>query len=135
VTGGATVLLTTQYLEEAEALADQIVVFDHGRVVADGTSDELKEKIGGQTLAVRATDRSRTPEVTTIVARITGASPEVNDDTGLVTAPLDDPALLTGVVRELDAAGIVAAELALRRPSLDEVFLSLTGHSAEGSAE
>jgi oleandomycin transport system ATP-binding protein len=131
VTDGATVLLTTQYLEEAEALADQIVVFDHGRVVADGTSEELKEKIGGQTLAVRATDRARTPEVTTIVARITGAPPEVNEDTGLVTAPLDDPALLTAVVRELDGAGIVAAELALRRPSLDEVFLSLTGHPAE----
>jgi oleandomycin transport system ATP-binding protein len=132
VTGGATVLLTTQYLEEAEALADQIVVFDHGRVVADGTSEELKEKIGGQTLAVRAVDRARTPEVTAVVARVTGASPETDGDTGLVTAPIDDPALLTAVVRQLDEAGVVAAELALRRPSLDEVFLALTGHLAEG---
>jgi oleandomycin transport system ATP-binding protein len=131
VAEGATVLLTTQHLDEAEALADQIVVFDRGRVVADGTAEELKEKIGGQTLAVRAMDRARTQEVTAVVARVTGASPEVDRDTGLVTAPLDDPATLTAVVRGLDEVGVVAGELALRRPSLDEVFLSLTGHHAE----
>jgi oleandomycin transport system ATP-binding protein len=131
VTEGATVLLTTQHLDEAEALADQIVVFDRGRVVADGTAEELKEKIGGQTLAVRAMDRARTPEVAEVVARVTGAPPEVDAETGLVTAPLDDPATLTTVVRGLDEAGVVASELALRRPSLDEVFLSLTGHHAE----
>jgi oleandomycin transport system ATP-binding protein len=131
VTDGATVLLTTQHLDEAEALADQIVVFDRGRVVADGTAEELKEKIGGQTLAVRAMERARAPEVAEIVARVTGARPEVNEDSGLVTAPLDDPAALTTVVRGLDEASIVASELTLRRPSLDEVFLSLTGHHAE----
>jgi oleandomycin transport system ATP-binding protein len=108
------------------------VVFDHGRVVADGTSEELKEKIGGQTLAVRAADRARTPEVAAVVARVTGAPAETDADTGLVTAPIDDPALLTAVVRQLDEAGVVAADLALRRPSLDEVFLALTGHLAEG---
>jgi oleandomycin transport system ATP-binding protein len=137
VHGGATVLLTTQQLDEAEALADEIVVFDRGRVVADGTPEELKEKIGGQTLAVRARDRARVPEVTEVVARVTGSRPEVDQDTGLVTAPLDDPSALTAVVRGLDQAGIVASELALRRPSLDEVFLSLTGHHAEsdGSPE
>jgi oleandomycin transport system ATP-binding protein len=131
VANGATVLLTTQHLDEAEALADQIVVFDRGRVVADGTAEELKEKIGGQTLVVRALDRARTPEVAEIVARVTGARPEINEDSGLVTAPLDDPAALTTVVRGLDEASIVASELTLRRPSLDEVFLSLTGHHAE----
>jgi oleandomycin transport system ATP-binding protein len=131
VRDGATVLLTTQYLEEAEALADQIVVFDRGRVVADGTTEELKEKTGGQTLAVRAQDRSRTPEVAEIVARVTGARPDVDTDTGLVTAPLDDPSALAAVVRGLDQASVVASELALRRPSLDEVFLTLTGHHAE----
>ena len=131
VTDGATVLLTTQHLDEAEALAHQIVVFDRGRVVADGTAEELKEKIGGQTLVVRALDRARTPEVAEIVARVTGSRPEVNEDSGLVTAPLDDPAALTTVVRGLDEASIVASELTLRRPSLDEVFLSLTGHHAE----
>jgi oleandomycin transport system ATP-binding protein len=134
---GATVLLTTQHLDEAEALADEIVVFDRGRVVAEGTAEELKEKIGGQTLAVRALDRERTAEAAEVVARVTGARPEVDTDTGLVTAPLDDPAALTAVVRGLDEASIVASELALRRPSLDEVFLSLTGHHAEsdGSTE
>jgi oleandomycin transport system ATP-binding protein len=131
VTDGATVLLTTQHLDEAEALAHQIVVFERGRVVADGTAEELKEKIGGQTLVVRAQDRARTPEVAEIVARVTGTRPEINEDTGLVTAPLDDPASLTTVVRGLDEASIVASELTLRRPSLDEVFLSLTGHHAE----
>jgi oleandomycin transport system ATP-binding protein len=131
VRDGATVLLTTQHLDEAEALAHRIVVFDRGRVVADGTAEELKEKIGGQTLAVRAMDRARTPQVAEIVARVTGARPETDDDTGLVTAPLDDPAALTAVVRGLDQAGVVASELALRRPSLDEVFLSLTGHHAD----
>jgi oleandomycin transport system ATP-binding protein len=100
-------------------------------VVADGTAEELKEKIGGQTLVVRAQDRARTPEVAEIVARVTGARPEINEDSGLVTAPLDDPAALTTVVRGLDEAGVVASELTLRRPSLDEVFLSLTGHHAE----
>ncbi|GAB2816351.1 daunorubicin resistance protein DrrA family ABC transporter ATP-binding protein [Actinoallomurus bryophytorum] len=131
VADGATVLLTTQHLDEAEALADQIVVFDRGRVVADGTAEELKEKIGGQTLVVRAQDRARTPEVAEIVARVAGTRPEINEDTGLVTAPLDDPSALTTVVRGLDEANIVASELTLRRPSLDEVFLSLTGHHAE----
>ncbi len=133
---GATVLLTTQHLDEAEALADEIVVVDRGRVVAEGTSEELKAKIGGQTLAVRTVDRARTPEVAEVVAQVTGSRPESDHDTGLVTAPLDDPALLAAVVRRLDDKGIVASELSLRLPSLDEVFLSLTGHTTddEGSA-
>ncbi|MFB9831872.1 ATP-binding cassette domain-containing protein [Actinoallomurus acaciae] len=135
VRDGATVLLTTQQLDEAEALADRILVFDRGRVVADGTSEELKEKVGGQTLAVRALDRARMPEVVGVVARVTGARPEADEDTGLVTAPLDDPAALSAVVRGLDEAGVVASDLALRRPSLDEVFLSLTGHHAEAEGE
>jgi oleandomycin transport system ATP-binding protein len=131
VADGATVLLTTQQLDEADALADRIVVFEHGRVIAEGTSDDLKSRIGRQTLAVRATETFRTAQLTAIVAELTGERPEVQEATGLVTAPVQDPKLLPALVRRLDEASIVAAELSLRLPSLDEVFLTLTGHLAE----
>ncbi|MFC9978112.1 ATP-binding cassette domain-containing protein [Spirillospora sp. NPDC127200] len=134
VAEGASVLLTTQYLEEADALADRIVVFDHGRVIAEGTSAELKARTGRQTLAVRAADLYRLDQLTAIVADLTGARPEVQAATGLVTAPIADPAVLSAVVRRLDEADLVAAELALRMPSLDEVFLTLTGRPAESGA-
>jgi oleandomycin transport system ATP-binding protein len=130
--GGATVLLTTQYLEEADELADEVAVFDHGRVVAAGTAAELKARTGNQTLAVRAADRGRTPEVAAMVADLTGARPKAAGETGLVTASVNDPAILPALVRRLDGAGIVAAELSLRLPSLDEVFFTLTGHDAGG---
>jgi oleandomycin transport system ATP-binding protein len=129
--GGATVLLTTQYLEEADELADKIAVIDHGNVVASGTPTELKARAGSQTLEVRAADRSYTQQVADAVALVIGTRPDISADTGLVTAPIGDPALLAAVVRLLDDLGIVAAELALRLPSLDEVFLTLTGHRAE----
>jgi oleandomycin transport system ATP-binding protein len=130
VAGGATVLLTTQYLDEADELADQIAVIDHGLVVASGTPGELKARTGSQTLAVRAADRSRTGQVASAVAEIAGAAPDVAE-TGLVTVAVSDPAMAAAVVRRLDDAGIVAAELTLRLPSLDEVFMTLTGHRAE----
>ncbi|MGH3240099.1 MAG: ATP-binding cassette domain-containing protein [Spirillospora sp.] len=133
VAEGATVLLTTQYLEEADALADRIAVFDHGRVIAEGTSDDLKGQIGRQTLVVRASEPYRTAQLTAIVAELTGEQPEVQEPTGLVSAPVHDPRMLSALVRRLDDASIVAAELALRMPSLDEVFLTLTGHLAEDS--
>ena len=129
--GGATVLLTTQYLEEADELADKIAVIDHGNVVASGTPTELKARTGSQTLQVRAADRSYTQQVSDAVALVVGTRPDISADTGLVTATISDPALLPAVVRLLDDLGIVAAELALRLPSLDEVFLTLTGHRTE----
>jgi len=131
VAGGATVLLTTQYLEEADVLADRIVVIDRGVEAESGTPAELKARIGGQSLEVRAVDQAQTARVTAVVAEITGAVPDVHHDTGMVTAPATDPAMLAAVVRRLDDEGIVAAELGLRLPSLDEVFLTLTGHMAE----
>jgi oleandomycin transport system ATP-binding protein len=135
VAGGATVLLTTQYLEEADELADRIAVIDRGLVVADGTPAGLKSRTGGQTLVVRAADRAETGQVAAIVADVTGAVPEVSQDTGLVTAPASNPALLPAVVRRMDEAGLMAAELAFRLPSLDEVFLTLTGHHAEDAGD
>jgi oleandomycin transport system ATP-binding protein len=135
IAGGATVLLTTQYLEEADELADQIAVIDHGLLVAEGTPAELKARTGGQTLMVRAADLAQTGELAAIVAQVTGATPEVVSDAGLVSAPASDPALLPAVVRRLDEAGVLAAELAFRLPSLDEVFFSLTGHPAEETTD
>jgi oleandomycin transport system ATP-binding protein len=130
VADGATVLLTTQYLDEADELADQIAVIDHGLVVASGTPAELKARTGSQTLAVRATDPTHTAQVAAVVAAVVGVRPDVAE-TGLVTSAVSDPAMVPAVVRRLDDAGIVAAELNLRLPSLDEVFLTLTGHRAE----
>jgi len=109
-------------------------VVDRGLVVADGTPAELKAKTGGRTLVVRAADPARVAQVARAVAELTGARPEVRPDAGLVTAPAGDPAVLPAVVRWLDQAGVVAAELALRLPSLDEVFLTLTGRRAEEPA-
>jgi oleandomycin transport system ATP-binding protein len=134
VAAGATVLLTTQYLDEADELADHIAVIDRGLVVASGTPSELKARTGSQTLAVRAADRGLTGQVAAAVAAATGMAPDVNADTGLVTASISDPAIAPAVVRRLDDAGIVATELSLRLPSLDEVFLTLTGHRAEDGA-
>ena len=133
--GGVTVLLITQYLEEADELADHIAVIDRGRVVASGTASELKATTGKQTIEVRPVDRFQAPEVAELVTRLTGETPEVRTETGLVTATAVDPAVMSELVLQLTQRGIVAAELALRLPSLDEVFLALTGHPAEDQSE
>jgi oleandomycin transport system ATP-binding protein len=132
LTTGVTVLLTTQYLEEADQLANEIAVVDHGRVIATGTPEELKAKTGAQTLAVRPVDPAHLAAVVTVVEAVTGQRAEVQATT--VTAPVLDPAALPQAVRRLDDAGIVVGELALRNASLDEVFLNLTGHAAEDTA-
>ena len=108
---------------------------DHGQVVASGTPGELKTQIGGQSLVVRALDRAMTGRVALAVQEITGSVADVHHDTGLVTAPAGDPAMLAAVVRRLDDENIAAAELGLRLPSLDEVFLTLTGHPAQDEAD
>jgi oleandomycin transport system ATP-binding protein len=131
VDDGVTVLLTTQYLDEADQLADEIAVIDHGRVIAGGTSNELKARVGGQTLVVRPADRGRTDTVAEIVHDLAGLPPTVVPATGLVSVSVNDSAVLPAVLRHLDAAGIAVVELALRLPSLDEVFFALTGHAAE----
>jgi len=129
VAGGVTVLLTTQYLNEADQLADDIVVIDHGKVIATGTPAELKAKIGAQTLEVRPVNAADLATVVSVVGELANTTPEV---TGLtVQAAVADPELLPIAVRRLDDAGVVIAELALRSSSLEEVFLTLTGQSPE----
>ncbi|HEY0475168.1 MAG TPA: ATP-binding cassette domain-containing protein [Kribbella sp.] len=131
VLDGTTVLLTTQYLEEADALADSIMVFDKGKVVASGRPAELKAQAGRQSLDVRPAEPGHLERVAAIVAESVGVRPTVDVVNALVSAPVVDGSVLPVVVRRLDEEGIVVTELALRLPSLDEVFLALTGHTAE----
>ncbi|GAA4051855.1 ATP-binding cassette domain-containing protein [Nonomuraea soli] len=126
VAGGATVLLTTQYLEEADQLADRITVIDKGRVVAEGRPGELKRRIGGQILQVRPTLPSDIDAVAGILAELTGHTPQRDENTGVLSVPAADQLLVSALVRRLDGAAIAADELGLRLPSLDEVFLALT---------
>lgn len=131
VAGGTTVLLTTQYLEEADQLADRIVVIDTGQVIASGTADELKAQIGGEQVDVVVHDADRLAEAEAILWRVGGTAPRVDSDTRRITVPTRGGAgALVEVVRELDLVGIVVDDLALRRPTLDEVFLTLTGSAA-----
>ncbi len=122
-----------KYLEEADELADEIAVIDGGRVIATGTPDELKARTGAQSLAVRPARHTDVPVVISVVGELADVAPEVNGQ--LVTAPVTNPALLPAVVRRLDNAGVVITELTLRNSSLNEVFLSLTGHPAQESAK
>jgi oleandomycin transport system ATP-binding protein len=123
---GVTVLLTTQYLEEADQLADDIVVIDRGRVVATGTADQLKAQVGGQILEVSPTREADLGTVVRVVGDLAGAAPDASG--GTVTVPIGDPALPPAILQRLTGAGVAVAELALRKPSLDEVFFTLTGH-------
>jgi oleandomycin transport system ATP-binding protein len=131
VADGTTVLLTTQYLEEADQLAHDIAVIDHGKVIATGTPDELKAKTGRQVLEVVPADRADIPLVAALLEARCHAAPEVGAESGRVTVQVPDGTLLPEIVRELDDAGIELAEFALRRASLDEVFLALTGNKTE----
>jgi len=130
VLDGTTVLLTTQYLEEADALADSIMVFDKGKVVASGRPAELKAQAGRQTLDVRPAEPGHLERVAAIVAEAVGVRPTVDVVNALVSAPVPDGTSMPVGVRRLDEAGIAVTELSLRLPSLDEVFLALTGHAA-----
>jgi oleandomycin transport system ATP-binding protein len=131
VDDGVTVLLTTQYLEEADQLADDVVVIDRGRVAATGTPDQLKAQVGGQVLQVSPVRRADLDTVARVVAELSGAVPDSGgtggNGTGAVTVPVTDPALPPAVLRRLTDAGVPVAELSLRKPSLDEVFFTLTG--------
>ena len=131
VGAGTTVLLTTQYLEEADQLANQISVMDAGRVVAEGTADELKAKIGGDRIEVVVHDILDLPTAAELVGFVTASQPDVDPDTRQISAPVSDRVTaLTQVVRALHDRGVAVEDIGLRRPTLDEAFLQLTGHPA-----
>jgi ABC-2 type transport system ATP-binding protein len=134
---GTTLLLTTQYLEEADRLTDQIAVIDRGHVIAEGTSDQLKDRIGGEVLEIRVADRQRVGAAAGVVLGLGPGGGKADDNSGEITIPVggDGTTILTEAVRRLDDEQIKLADIALRRPSLDDVFLSLTGHAAEESGD
>ncbi|BCJ53430.1 daunorubicin resistance protein DrrA family ABC transporter ATP-binding protein [Actinoplanes sp. NBRC 14428] len=127
---GVTVLLTTQYLEEADALADHICVIDEGRAIADGTPADLKQIVGGQAIVVRPVDPQQTDVAVDVLEQVAGRRAEPVDR-GVVTVPVDDDRVLPEVIQRLAAADIRLAEFSLRLPSLDEAFFALTGRSKE----
>ncbi len=133
VADGTTILLTTQYLDEADELADEIVVIDHGQVIAAGAAEELKGRAGGDVVEFTVPDRSRVSDAAAAVAAVGDGEPHVDPETGVVSVPVGGRGsdALVEAVRALDAAGVVTRGLTLRRPSLDDVFLTLTGHAAE----
>ncbi len=134
---GTTLLLTTQYLEEADELADEIVVIDHGLVIAAGTAEELKSRVGGDVLEFTVPDRGRLADAAGAIAPIGEGEPHVDKETGVINVGVGGRGsdALVDAVRLLDSAGVQTQGLALRRPSLDDVFLALTGHAAEEGGE
>ena len=131
VKGGVTLLLTTQYLEEADQLADDIVVIDHGKVIARGTSDALKKEVGGERLEV-VVDQGNIAKTLELVARVSGNKATLDEGLRRISAPVSNGSTaLMEVLRSMDADGIHALDVGLKRPSLDDVFMSLTGHAAE----
>jgi len=135
VADGTTVLLTTQYLEEADQLADSIVVIDHGRVIARGTADELKAQIGGERLELVVASAADLPATLEVLREVGTGEPSGDDHTRHAEILVDTgPKALIEALRRLDGQGIAVQDVALHRPTLDDVFLSLTGHGAESAS-
>ena len=131
VAEGATVLLTTQYLDEADQLADRIAIIDHGKVIAEGTSGELKALVGSGTLHVRVLDPVQRAEAGRILTASLGTPFQLESDPAAISAQVSDPELVATALAELARCCVPLAEFSLGQPSLDQVFLALTGHPAE----
>jgi ABC-2 type transport system ATP-binding protein len=132
VAGGTTLLLTTQYMEEAEQLAHNIVVIDRGRIIAEGTADQLKTRVGGERLEVVVADPTRLGQARDLLTAVASGDPTTDTHRHRVSIPVSTgTASLVEALRLLDGAGVGVSDVALRRPTLDDVFLTLTGHAAE----
>ncbi|MGW3483205.1 ATP-binding cassette domain-containing protein [Rhodococcus indonesiensis] len=131
VAAGTTVLLTTQYLDEADQLADRIAVIDRGRVIAEGTPGELKASVGSGSLHVRLADPARRDDAAAVLGAVLGVAVTAGSDPAALTARVDDPRAAAAALTALDTADIAVTTFALGQPSLDEVFLALTGHPTE----
>jgi len=134
VAGGSTVLLTTQYLDEADQLADRIAVIDRGKVVAEGTADDLKGLVGTASLQLRLADAAQTEAALATIEQVLGTKATVTPESARVTAPMADPDRVTDLLIALRAQGIRLTEVSAEKPTLDEVFLTITGHPAEPTA-
>ncbi|MBF6196061.1 ATP-binding cassette domain-containing protein [Nocardia sp. CDC186] len=132
---GATVLLTTQYLDEADQLADRIAVIDHGKVIADGTADELKASVGGSSLHLTLVDRGQLDEARRIIGDFLGAEAQITPEAGRLTAPLTDAGVTADLLIRLREWEIGVDEITVTKPSLDEVFLTITGHPADDTTD
>ena len=134
VAAGTTVLLTTQYLDEADRLADSIAVIDHGQVIAEGTSDQLKDRVGGERLEVTLEDGASSDSAIEALVPLADERPKCEG--GVLALPLRrDRGGIVEAVRRLDGAGIGIDDIVVRRPTLDDVFITLTGHAAEPQDE
>jgi ABC-2 type transport system ATP-binding protein len=134
VASGSTVLLTTQYLEEADQLADRVAVIDAGRVVAEGTADELKASVGESSLQLRLADPADLEDARRAISSVLGVTAVVSPEAGRITAPMSDPDRVTDLFITFREAGIHLSEMSVQKPTLDEVFLSLTGHGVDSDA-
>ncbi|MFZ1853284.1 MAG: DUF4162 domain-containing protein, partial [Candidatus Nanopelagicales bacterium] len=129
---GTTLMLTTQYLEEADELADRIAVVDTGRIIAEGTADELKDQVGGERVEVILDDAGRLADAKAVLSTVSTGVVEIDERTRKIVSPTRGGSKrLLEAARILDDQGIEVEDIALRRPSLDDVFLKLTGHRAE----
>jgi ABC-2 type transport system ATP-binding protein len=134
VATGSTVVLTTQYLDEADQLADRIAVIDHGRVVAEGTADDLKASVGTSSLVLRVSDPADADDTLGAIGQVLGVRGTLSPEAARITAPMTDPDRVTDLLITLREAGIHLTEMSVQKPTLDEVFLTITGRPADAAA-